>query len=29
VEEFEKLFDYESLIRECLNNVEVRYIGEE
>ena len=29
VEEFEKTFDYESLIRECLANVEVKYIGEE
>ena len=29
VEEFEKLFDYESLIQECLANLEVKYIGEE
>ena len=29
VEEFEKLFDYESLIKEALNNIEVKYIGEE
>lgn len=29
VEEFEKLFDYESLIKEALENIEVKYIGEE
>ena len=29
VEEFEKTFDYESLIKEALANIEVKYIGEE
>ena len=29
VEAFEKLFDYESLLKEALNNIEVKYIGEE
>ena len=29
VEEYEKTFDYNSLINECLANVEVKYIGEE
>ena len=29
VEEFEKTFDYESLIKEALYNIEVKYIGEE
>lgn len=29
VEEYEKGFDYESLIRDCLANIEVKYIGEE
>jgi hypothetical protein len=29
VEEFEKTFDYESLIKEAINNIEVRYYGEE
>ena len=29
VEEYEKLFDYESLIKECLANIEVKYVGEE
>ena len=29
VEAFEKMFDYESLIKEALNNIEVKYIGEE
>lgn len=29
VEELEKSFDYESLIKEALNNIEVKYIGEE
>ncbi len=28
-QELEKLFDYESLIKEALNNIEVKYIGEE
>jgi len=28
VVEFEKKFDYESLINECLDNIEVKYIGE-
>ena len=27
--EYEKLFDYESLIKECLANIEVKYVGEE
>ena len=29
VEEFEKTFDYESLIKEAIENIEVRYYGEE
>ena len=29
VEELEKLFDYEASIKECLANIEVKYIGEE
>ena len=29
VEEFEKLFDYETLLKEAINNIEVKYIGEE
>ena len=29
VEEFEKSFDYQSLLKEALNNIEVKYIGDE
>ncbi|MCR4879975.1 MAG: tRNA 4-thiouridine(8) synthase ThiI [Bacilli bacterium] len=29
VEQYEKSFDYESLLKEALNNIEVKYIGEE